>query len=1358
MELRKKIAVVPILILLLSISATSFAALELNRSFSTGLFSGKKDAPKEIFSFKFKNASEQKIENLAVEISGPLMAETVKTDAGSVDAGGDAFAKVKLTALPRGGAGAAEFHIKATADGKVYEWDTKVERIPPDWQRIHILTHFHYDPVWINKDGQRGYALSALSLVNQYINACAADPTYSFVIEQVPYLKPFWDTYPEHRATLWKLMDRGQLELVGGGYDQPDESSVFGEGLIRNYQYGRLFEEDVMKGRVTAGWQIDNFGHTPQLPQILAKSGLNSFTFLRGGPIGLPREFFWMSADGTEIFSLDLGVKDEIAKVFEGRVKVDKKEDVNMDLVESLEREALPDLISTLRSAFSVHSFFLPLGDDFMPPMPIIGTLTRYWNGRYTYPAMRFSLPTPYFKDAANDVANNSINQRYTTKDLNPVFKGCYSSRTDLKIANRKAEMSYLDAEALATVANLLGADYPARAMDKSIRELLYNEHHDSIPGTTNELSYLDILYAWRESLRLSADVRARSLDYISGKIDTSGADGLLPLVVTNTLSFKRADAVEIKSDRPVSELKTAGGTQVDFDQWKNGDGYVLRFTAADVPSMGYKVYYATPAAEKNLNDTVSAEDTSKIGNEYFDVEVDASRGGGIVSLTDKKTGRAWAADNGSSLMNTLFIQNDAGDLWDLRLSGGYSTASAQAKVTVQRGKTFSTIIAESNHPDFSIRQTITLQNGVPLVSFETRVFDFKGENKLFKLVFPVSAYEGLTPVYDERFTPIVRKRGEEFPADQWAGLSTAFALRAPDGAMPLGVPAIVVHRDDKEAQVFAKNLALALDRIGTPSVTFFDEALPDPTTDSAIYIGAPESFPPLVSKLGAGMNDTLHIVNRGGMAVIGEKDRPVWMIGAKMYATEGASADFLAGIVKTKVVDMPAEMFVSGVPAKKAAAGTFALIDVGSNGYLFTEDGTVQMQLLRSVTGRPGGEAYERAFSKEDWNHSFSYAVAAGNGDWEELEVEAAGLSANHPLLAVWTGVHEGALPADSLSFFSIEPKGTYISAVKKFDNSIPSYSRNKKYEGTMLRVYSDMPEESGVKVHSYFAFKSASLTDMQGNNAEKLASDGKTISAKLGGRSIDTFILGTTPAKPDGTKLGAEVETVQPIYASYWRQNDNVSGLGYQPLTVSFDPVLLEPGKGEVKLKIASDYTDTSVSGVVTIEAPEGWKVEPATVEYNIEPYGYAIAQLKVTAPAADSTGLIRAFYENEGQKYYTSLAVGRSPIPKAKGPSEIAIRAGESKTVKMTLTNDFPQPISGDAVVISSIGSWSEDPGTLQVGIAPFRAPFSIPAAGESAFEVNLSAKANALPGSFWFVLKLMANGEYVLSNPVEVTIRP
>src|SRR6266446_4279411 len=51
--------------------------------------------------------------------------------------------------------------------------------------------------------------LRALKLLRRY-------PDYRFVLDQVCYVKPFLERYPEARATFRQLVDEGRLAIVGG--------------------------------------------------------------------------------------------------------------------------------------------------------------------------------------------------------------------------------------------------------------------------------------------------------------------------------------------------------------------------------------------------------------------------------------------------------------------------------------------------------------------------------------------------------------------------------------------------------------------------------------------------------------------------------------------------------------------------------------------------------------------------------------------------------------------------------------------------------------------------------------------------------------------------------------------------------------------------------------------------------------------------------------------------------------------------------------------------------------------------------------------------------------------------------------
>ncbi len=168
-----------------------------------------------------------------------------------------------------------------TADGlRVFREETiAVSR--PDW-KLFFVPGFHFDPEWwntqfnylenYNENKQRG----VFELIKAYIDMTRTDPDYKFVLEAVPYLKPYWDMYPEDRMYLRQLIKDGRLELMGGSYNEPQSTLVSGEANIRNIVYGTAYMRGVWGGVPETSWQCDVFGHTPNWPQFNVKAGITA--------------------------------------------------------------------------------------------------------------------------------------------------------------------------------------------------------------------------------------------------------------------------------------------------------------------------------------------------------------------------------------------------------------------------------------------------------------------------------------------------------------------------------------------------------------------------------------------------------------------------------------------------------------------------------------------------------------------------------------------------------------------------------------------------------------------------------------------------------------------------------------------------------------------------------------------------------------------------------------------------------------------------------------------------------------------------------------------------------------------------
>ena len=87
--------------------------------------------------------------------------------------------------------------------------------------------------------------------------------------------------------------------IVGGWWIQPDCNIPGGESFVRQALYCQRYFEEKFGTRARVGYNVDSFGHNGMLPQLLTKSGLDYYVFMRPEPHekGLPGDLFWWEPD-----------------------------------------------------------------------------------------------------------------------------------------------------------------------------------------------------------------------------------------------------------------------------------------------------------------------------------------------------------------------------------------------------------------------------------------------------------------------------------------------------------------------------------------------------------------------------------------------------------------------------------------------------------------------------------------------------------------------------------------------------------------------------------------------------------------------------------------------------------------------------------------------------------------------------------------------------------------------------------------------------------------------------------------------------------------------------------------------------
>src|SRR6516162_8186681 len=419
----------------------------------------------------------------------------------------------------------------------------------PGWT-MWMVSHFHYDPVWWNtqgqfaearlslpdEDGQMPDVRAAFELVGAHLDRARKDGDYKFVLAEIDYLKPYFDAFPQDREDLRRLMAEGRVEIVGGNYNEPNTNLIGPEAIVRNAVYGIGFQRDVFGGDPKSAWMLDAFGHDPGYPGLMAAAGLTSSGWARGpfhqwGPSGaegggdrrmqFSTEFEWISPDGHGLLTAYM------AHHYGAGWRLHTLPDL-----QAAEAEAYGQF-RALAQVAATRNVLLPVGSDHVIPARWVTDIHRDWNQRYAWPRFVTAVPREFFAAVRAEAGSGASAGAWITpqtRDMNPVYTGKDVSYIDTKQAQRAIETAVIEAERLGTLAWLDGAPFPHAALDKAWRLLAYGAHHDGITGVESDQVYLDLLGSWREAWELGSGALRDAVDYLSPRpADTALAGDTAP-------------------------------------------------------------------------------------------------------------------------------------------------------------------------------------------------------------------------------------------------------------------------------------------------------------------------------------------------------------------------------------------------------------------------------------------------------------------------------------------------------------------------------------------------------------------------------------------------------------------------------------------------------------------------------------------------------------------------------------------------------------------------------------------------------------------------------------------------------------
>lgn len=564
---------------------------------------------------------------------------------------------------------------------------------------FYAFGHAHLDVAWLwpLEETKRK---AARTLANQ-LDLMEKYPEYIFNHSQPQLFQYLKTLYPELYERAKAKVLKGQIVPEGGMWVEADTNITGGESLIRQFLLGKKFVQDEFAYDCQLLWLPDVFGYSGVMPQIMKGCGIKYFSTSKiawnySGSEAFPyNNFYWTGIDGTRVLSnifWDYNASmtpQDLLKLWNERLCKDSNE-------------------------FMLQSF--GWGDGGGGPTEEHLEYIKREQDLEGVPKVRLAGPLEFFHDLerSESVKNEYVGELYFTE-----HRGTYTSQALTKKLNRQAEMALRETEFWSTAAICdTQAPYPYVALDRLWKNVLLNQFHDIIPGSSIERVYQEANALYQETI---AEVRTLTDAAMQSLISEAGD----ALTVSNSLGFARKTMIQL----PDGVTAIAGGEGSEIPCQKlGGNSYAL----VDLPSGSLTEFSATSLPEIEPK---TLEFTGEIENDLLRIRF--NEWGEITSIVDKKANREVV----KSRCNQFKLYRDVPvmfDAWDIDATYRHEPVMLEEKPEIQylsRGPLFDCLRITRTINCSQLRQDIVIYKHSKRIDFKTTV-DWKERHKLLKTGF----------------------------------------------------------------------------------------------------------------------------------------------------------------------------------------------------------------------------------------------------------------------------------------------------------------------------------------------------------------------------------------------------------------------------------------------------------------------------------------------------------------------------------------------------------------------------------------------------------------------------------------------
>ncbi len=611
---------------------------------------------------------------------------------------------------------------------------------------VSVMNSSHQDIAWVDRP-EVCIILRDTLLLKPVINDAFERDDYGFDIEDGLILREYLERHPESKERLTTLLNE-KLLSVGATYNCPYEDMYDAEDQVRQLYLGKKWVKKTFGGYDSkVYWNVDVPGKSLQTPQILKKAGVDYMIISRHAK-GM---FHWASPDGSSVFTYSPG--------HYGNDLLYLSRDLNDKMKYGAEQ------VLYWEKNFEEGKIHTPLlsSQDMLPAIDY-SDFIESWN---SFDALKDEkgagknvfLPNMELMtvDEFMPLAEKNATKVDTIMGERPnVWVYIHGpGHHDALTASREASKLLPAAEKFLSIANIIDPkkmQYPFKDFDEAWQAKIYPDHgwggHDG--DITDNLFKENLV----KSRTMGQNLLNKGIDFLSTRIKKNEKLGV-PIVLFNSLSWKRTDPVTVSMDFPkgnsryvgviTSDMKNVPSQSTNETYYEDGSlkSADIIFIAENIPSIGYATYYISDR-KNTQEDKFEKASTSIYENPFYKITFEK---GGIAQVYDKKFKKELLdTDNlkGGEIFTLQSVGNGAGEFGDVQqvsmVDFDKMSLHNPEWIVLENGPVYSKYRLEQEIKHAIVRQDVTLYHNLKRIYFNTSLRNWSGElYREFRTAFPIN-------------------------------------------------------------------------------------------------------------------------------------------------------------------------------------------------------------------------------------------------------------------------------------------------------------------------------------------------------------------------------------------------------------------------------------------------------------------------------------------------------------------------------------------------------------------------------------------------------------------------------------------